>query len=260
GLKFGFEDEGAGTIAPCHAERRMVWSNEPPAVVGFPEQGGKARGRIETGPAQPIDRAVAADQSCRLAVADQRIVFDWQRHRFIASLRACQASPPDDKASLWLHRGNRLIHLALACSILLQQGACLNCTNPCSMPHLYTRRDFLEAVMHRITAILLVMFLAAPAARAQVTIEVSKITCEQYLGFSVADPRDINIGSAATIMEKRAPPFLNPTGLVSVRKHFESFESFVVQSGDLIREGHHRCGRRRTADVTTAANCDIRVT
>src|SRR5258708_31862209 len=47
---------------------------------------------------------------------------------------------------------------------------------------------------------------------------------------------------------------------VSVRKHFESFESFVIQSGDLIREGHHRCGRRRTADVTTAANCDIRVT
>src|SRR6516162_9119306 len=54
----------------------------------------------------------------------------------------------------------------------------------------------------------------------------------------------------------------NPTTapLVSVRKHFESFESFVIQSGDLIREGHHRCGRRRTADVTTAANCDIRVT
>src|SRR5215472_2830730 len=47
--------------------------------------------------------------------------------------------------------------------------------------------------------------------------------------------------------------------LVSVRKHFESFESFVIQSGDLIRERHHRCGRRRTADVTTAANCDIRV-
>src|SRR4029077_12678041 len=44
---------------------------------------------------------------------------------------------------------------------------------------------------------------------------------------------------------------------VSVRKHFESFESFVIQSGDLIRKGHHRCGRRRTADVTTAANCDI---
>jgi acid stress chaperone HdeB len=55
-------------------------------------------------------------------------------------------------------------------------------------------RNFLEAaVMHRINAIFLIMFLAAPAARAQVTIEVSKITCEQYLSFSVADPRDINI-------------------------------------------------------------------
>src|SRR5262245_59652943 len=53
---------------------------------------------------------------------------------------------------------------------------------------------------------------------------------------------------------------IHPAFLVSVRKHFESFESFVIQSGDLIREGHHRCGRRRTADVTTAANCDIRVT
>jgi acid stress chaperone HdeB len=49
------------------------------------------------------------------------------------------------------------------------------------------------AVMHRINAIFVIMFLAAPAARAQVTIEVSKITCEQYLSFSVADPRDINI-------------------------------------------------------------------
>jgi len=26
---------------------------------------------------------------------------------------------------------------------------------------------------------------------------------------------------------------------VFVRKHFESFESFVIQSGDLNREGHH---------------------
>jgi acid stress chaperone HdeB len=53
--------------------------------------------------------------------------------------------------------------------------------------------EFLGGVMHRITAIFLIMFLAAPASRAQVTIEVSKITCEQYLSFSVGDPRDINI-------------------------------------------------------------------
>lgn len=40
---------------------------------------------------------------------------------------------------------------------------------------------------------ILAALLAAPAARAQVTVDISKITCEQYLGFSVADPRDIAI-------------------------------------------------------------------
>jgi acid stress chaperone HdeB len=53
---------------------------------------------------------------------------------------------------------------------------------------------FLEAaVMSRTTLIILITLLATPAAHAQVTIDVSKITCDQYLGFSVADPKDINI-------------------------------------------------------------------
>src|SRR5262245_45583449 len=54
-LEFGFEHEGAGTIPPTDAKRRMLWSNEPPAITGCPEQGGKAGSRVETGPAQPID-------------------------------------------------------------------------------------------------------------------------------------------------------------------------------------------------------------
>src|SRR5262249_33596061 len=33
GLEFGFEDEGSETIAARRAERRMLWSNEPPAVA-----------------------------------------------------------------------------------------------------------------------------------------------------------------------------------------------------------------------------------
>lgn len=36
----------------------------------------------------------------------------------------------------------------------------------------------------------IILLVMAPA-RAQVTIDVSKITCNQYLGFKVADPRDI---------------------------------------------------------------------
>jgi acid stress chaperone HdeB len=45
-------------------------------------------------------------------------------------------------------------------------------------------------ILAQVVACLLV---AIPAARAQVQIEVSKITCEQYLLFKVADPRDIAI-------------------------------------------------------------------
>src|SRR5262249_3106245 len=41
-LEFGFEHEGAGTILPSDAKRRMLWSNEPPAIIRCPEQGGKA--------------------------------------------------------------------------------------------------------------------------------------------------------------------------------------------------------------------------
>ena len=37
------------------------------------------------------------------------------------------------------------------------------------------------------------LLLAVPAARAQVQVEVAKITCEQYILFKVADPRDIAI-------------------------------------------------------------------
>jgi acid stress chaperone HdeB len=47
--------------------------------------------------------------------------------------------------------------------------------------------------MRRVTLIVLITLLATPTVYAQVTIEVSKITCDQYLGFTVADPRDINI-------------------------------------------------------------------
>jgi len=39
----------------------------------------------------------------------------------------------------------------------------------------------------------LIALLAAPSVRAQVTVDVSKITCDQYLTFSVTDPKNIAI-------------------------------------------------------------------
>src|SRR5262249_46530443 len=82
GLEFGFEHQRAWTVAAFRAEYWILWGNEPAPVVSVPKQRGKTRGRIKPRPAQPIDRAVAADQSCRLAIADQRVVFDSKRHCF----------------------------------------------------------------------------------------------------------------------------------------------------------------------------------
>ena len=50
--------------------------DQPAAVLVGAEQRGKAGIGIEGRPAQPVDRAVAADQRRGLAVADQSIVFD----------------------------------------------------------------------------------------------------------------------------------------------------------------------------------------
>ena len=45
-------------------------------MLAVAEQRRKTRVGIEGGPAQPVDRSVAADQRRRLAIADQSIVFD----------------------------------------------------------------------------------------------------------------------------------------------------------------------------------------
>jgi acid stress chaperone HdeB len=59
----------------------------------------------------------------------------------------------------------------------------------------------------------LVALLAAPAARAQVTVDVAKITCEQFLGFSVADPRDIAVWLSGYYHGKRNSAVLEPQAL-----------------------------------------------
>lgn len=57
---------------------------------------------------------------------------------------------------------------------------------------------------------LVAVVLQAPASHAQVTVEISKITCEQYLAFSVADPRDINIWLSGYYHGKQGTTVLQP--------------------------------------------------
>ena len=61
--------------------------------------------------------------------------------------------------------------------------------------------------------VMLVALLAATDARAQVTVDVSKITCDQFLGFSVADPRDIAIWLSGYYHGKQGNAVLEPQTL-----------------------------------------------
>jgi acid stress chaperone HdeB len=58
-----------------------------------------------------------------------------------------------------------------------------------------------------------VVVLLADSVRAQVTIDISRITCNQYLSFTVADPRDIAIWLSGYYHGKRGATALEPQEL-----------------------------------------------
>src|SRR5262245_33719034 len=64
--------------------------------------------------------------------------------------------------------------------------------------------------MNRIKLGFIFGLLATPFAHAQVTIEIGKITCQQYLAFSIADPRDINIWLSGYYHGKRGSTAVEP--------------------------------------------------
>jgi acid stress chaperone HdeB len=55
--------------------------------------------------------------------------------------------------------------------------------------------------------------LAVAPAHAQVTVDVGKITCKQFLAFSVADPRDIAIWLSGYFHGKQGNTMLQPQEL-----------------------------------------------
>ena len=81
-------DDAVGGFEPRLQDQRVVpiaargagdfarRRDQPAAMLVGAEQGGKAGVGIEGRPAQPVDRAVAADQRRGLAIADQPVVFD----------------------------------------------------------------------------------------------------------------------------------------------------------------------------------------
>lgn len=83
----------------------------------------------------------------------------------------------------------------------------------------------------RLLAVACICF-AATGAYGQVTVDVSKISCEQYLGFRVADPRDIAIWLSGFYHGKNGNTLFYPQQL---RENVEKLKSACFQSGNAKR-------------------------
>jgi acid stress chaperone HdeB len=62
-----------------------------------------------------------------------------------------------------------------------------------------------------------------PAARAQVTIDASKITCDQYLGYKVTNPENIAIWLSGYYHGKRGDTTLDTQALVEKAKKVRDY-------------------------------------
>jgi hypothetical protein len=69
--------------------------------------------------------------------------------------------------------------------------------------------------------------LAAVPVQAQVTIDVAKINCDQYLGFKVADPRDVAIWLSGYYSGKRGTAVLETQVLV---EHSRKLQDYCIRN------------------------------
>src|SRR3974377_2631200 len=87
-------------------------------------------------------------------------------------------------------------------------------------------------VMKRLQLAAVFALLLSPSSHAQVTIEAAKITCDQYLSFSVADPREILLWLSGYYHGKQGSTTLEPQEL---KVNYEKLRSECLRkkNGDL---------------------------
>src|SRR5204863_6693380 len=78
-----------------------------------------------------------------------------------------------------------------------------------------------------------------PAARAQVTLDASKITCNQYTGYKVTNPQNIAIWLSGYYHGKRGDTTLDTQGLIAdAKKHrdycFKNSQTPVMQAAEKL--------------------------
>src|SRR5215208_2956352 len=92
GLELRLKHETSWPVPPRDARDPAGRRDQPPPVTLVAQQRGEAGPRIEAREAEPVDRAVAADQRGRVRVADERVLLDPLRHeapqRTISSARS----------------------------------------------------------------------------------------------------------------------------------------------------------------------------
>jgi hypothetical protein len=76
------------------------------------------------------------------------------------------------------------------------------------------------------------VLMLASSAHAQVTVDIAKITCKQYLTFAVADPRDIAIWLSGYLHGQKSSTVLQPEDL---KKNADKLKSacFQIDNADL---------------------------
>lgn len=78
-------------------------------------------------------------------------------------------------------------------------------------------------------AVMLAVFAGKPAA-AQVTINVAKITCEQYVLYKIADPREIAMWMSGFYNAKRNNTIIDPT---KFSEQAEKLKNFCIVNGKM---------------------------
>lgn len=74
-----------------------------------------------------------------------------------------------------------------------------------------------------IASALIFFFAAVPSARAQVTIDVSKITCDQYVGYKVTNPQNIAIWLSGYYGGKRDSTIVDTQSLTANAKKVRDY-------------------------------------
>jgi acid stress chaperone HdeB len=74
-----------------------------------------------------------------------------------------------------------------------------------------------------IVAGLIFSFAAVPSARAQVTLDVAKITCDQYTGYKITNPQNIAIWLSGYYSGKRDSTIVETQTLVANAKKLRDY-------------------------------------